>query len=411
MNLTFWLLAAVLLGIAFFIIIRPLLQNREIVGEDSEQTNIAIAHDRAEELKQQLQAGTLSQQQYDEQYAELELNLGDELDLKPVSQKLTASGKWMIVVILVSLPVYAILTYFALGEPDALIKAETKPVQSVQQGGQDINAMIAKLAQRLKDNPDNAQDWIMLGRSFKYVKQYQLALNSFKKARALLGDQPDVLLHYADALAMMNNGSLAGEAEQLVFKALEKSPKDPTGLWLAGMAKAEKQEFTQAVSYWRQLLRVLPSGSDSLKQVEGLIASVQARMENPGFVEQPGTTVQNQQNTAVSIEVQVNIEQSIKDRLTASDTVFIYAKALSGPPMPLAIVRKQVSDLPVTVLLNDAMAMMASQKLSNYKAVKVMARISKSGTAMPQAGDWVGSVELTELKQKQSVMIVINQQI
>ncbi len=412
MNLTFWLVVAVLLVIAFFILIRPLLQSRVIVEEDSEQRNIAIAQERAEELKQQLQAGSLTQQQYDEQYAELELNLGDDLNINSVSQQNAGSqGKWMIPFVVLVLPIFSVVTYFSLGESDALIKAEMKPAQSVQQGGQDINAMIAKLAQRLKENPDNAQDWVMLGRSFKYIKEYQLAVNSFKKARALLGEQPEVLLHLADALAMLNNGSLAGKAGKLVFKALEMSPKQPTGLWLAGMAKAENKDYSQAISYWRQLLSILPPDSDSLIQVKGLIASVQAQMENPEAALQPATTVQTEESPTVSIEVQVNIDEGVKAQVNAGDTVFIYAKALSGPPMPLAIVRKKVADLPVTVILNDAMAMIASQKLSNHQAVKVLARISKSGSAMPQTGDWLGSLELTSLQEKQSVMIVINQQI
>jgi len=115
--------------------------------------------------------------------------------------------------------------------------------------------------------------------------------------------------------------------------------------------------------------------------------------------------------SAISIDVQVDLAATVKDKVSHTDTVFIYAKALTGPPMPLAIVRKQVKDLPISVTLDDNMAMMPTMKLSNFKAVKVMARVSKSGSAMPQKGDFVGSVDLTQLQENQSVVIVINEQI
>ncbi len=408
MNITFWLIVSALLAITFYIIIRPLLKTTEIEQADSDQRNIRIAQERADELKQQFDAGLLTQQQYDEQYSELELTLGDDLDIVQHSHQSNSQGRWVIPVIVLCVPVFSVFSYFSLGEPDALIKAELKQPQQLSGDGQDINAMVQQLAQRLKENPDNAKDWIMLGRSFKYLKQYQLAANSFKKAHALLGDEPEVLLHYADSLAMLKNGSLAGKAAEMVFKALEKAPNNVTGLWLAGMAKAEERNFSQAVGYWDKLLTILPPESDSYAQVKNLIAKVHAENSVAKAVENSPPV---KALAAVSIEVQVSIAPAIKSRVDDTHTVFIYAKALSGPPMPLAIIRKQVSDLPLTVTLNDAMAMMPAMKLSNFTAVKVMARISKSGTAMQQKGDFIGALDLSELASKQSVAIVVNEEI
>ena len=396
-----------LLATAFFIIIPPLLKKREIEQADSDQRNISIAQERGKDLEQQLESGILTQQQFDEQYAELESTLGDDLGIEQNTDNFSSRGKWVVPVIVIIVSLGSVFSYFSLGEPDALIKADIKQPQLANKAGQDINAMVMQLAARLKENPDNAKDWIMLGRSFKYLKQYQLAVNSFKKAHALLGDQAEVLLHYADALAMANNGRLAGKASELVFKALEKSPNDVTGLWLAGMAKAEERNFPQAFAYWNKLLTILPADSDSYQQVKNLIATVQAQNSTAEPVAKAVVKV----DAAVSIDVQTSLADELKARVSDTDTVFIYAKALTGPPMPLAIVRKQVSDLPIKVTLDDAMAMMPTMKLSNFKAVKVMARISKSGTAMQQKGDFVGSVDLTELTKNQAVVIVINQEI
>ena len=252
----------------------------------------------------------------------------------------------------------------------------------------------------------------MLGRSFKYLKQYKLAANSFKKAYNILGDEPVLMLQYADSLVMANGGVFTGKPAELIFKALEKAPNDETGLWLAGMAKAEQKEFSQAISYWSKLLAGLPADSDSAKQVNSLIAQVKAQSTGVQAAEQTvETEAKTQSESSVTIKVQVSISDSIKAKVSQNDTVFIYAKALTGPPMPLAIVRKIVSDLPLTVTLDDAMAMMPTMKLSNFKSVKVMARVSKSGTAMQQKGDFIGSLELSELTKNQAVVIVVNKEI
>ena len=408
MNLTYWLVVSVLLAIAFFIIIPPLWKKREIQQAGSDNRNIKIAKERASDLKQQLESASLTQAQFDEQYAELELNLGDDLDIVQNELKDSSQGRWIAPVILIVVPLFSIVFYLLLGEPDALKKAEITQVKSNK--SLDINTLITGLAQRLKQNPENAQDWIMLGRSFKYVKQYQLAANSFAKAYALLGDQPELMLQYADSLAMANSGKLAGKSTELIFKALEKEPDNATGLWLAGMAKAEMGDFTQAILYLRKLEALLPPDSDSYKEVQKLISTVQA--QNGGAKEVKNIAAATKDvESAVNIDVQVSLKDDIKTRVNPGDTVFIYAKALTGPPMPLAIVRKKVSDLPLSVTLNDAMAMMPAMKLSNFKQVKIIARVSKSGTAMQQKGEFIGAVELQDLAGKTSVVIVINEEI
>ena len=409
MNIVYWSGVVILIIIAFAIVLPPLWKKREIKAAGSDQRNIDIAQERVKELKLQLETGTLTQQQYDEQFYELELTLGDDLSIQQFHHQASSQGRWVVPVIALCIPLLSVFTYYSLGEPDALIKAEIKQPKQVANKGQDINAMVMRLANRLKENPDNAKDWIMLGRSFKILKQFKLAANSFEKAYQILGDDPEVLLHYADTLAMVNNGRLAGKASELVFKALEKAPNDVTGLWLAGMAKAEERDFSQALIYWRKIQTIVPKDSDPYEQVQKLIANVQAKVS--GTEQQVVVAAVTKVDSIVSINVQVDIAADIKSKVAIGDTVFIYAKALTGPPMPLAIVKKQVSDLPITVTLDDKMAMMPSMKLSNFTAVKVVARVSKSGTAMPQKGDYLGTVELTEITKDQMVIIVINEKI
>ncbi len=413
MNLTYWIAVSFLLAIAFLIIIPPLWKKREIKELDSEHRNVNIAQDRALELKQQLKAGSLSQQQFDEQYEELELSLGDDLDSEQLNRNKGSQGRWIVSVIVVCMPILSVMTYYTLGEPNALKKAlwqQEEQTQQTQLGAnptrKQINEMVNGLAQRLKQEPNNVQGWVMLGRSYKYLKRIDLAVDAFEKAYALVDDDPDLMLDYADALVMAQGGKFSGKATELIFKALEQVPNSVSGLWLAGMAKAEIGETAEAMQYWRQLEAILAPGSKALRELQNLMSSVQADKSSAPPVVEESTLA-----SAISVKVQVTMDAGIKAKVSPDDIVFIYAKALTGPPMPLAIVRKKVSDLPLSVTLDDTMAMMPTMKLSNFKKVKILARISKSGNARQQKGDFVGSLDLDKLVINTSISIVISDEI
>jgi cytochrome c-type biogenesis protein CcmH len=260
---------------------------------------------------------------------------------------------------------------------------------------------VAGLAARMKNNPNDAQGWLMLGRSYKYLQQYPEAADAFAQAYRLLGDQAEVLLSYADALAMANDGRLSGKPAELVFKALALEPNNMTGLWLGGMAKAEAGDVTGAVQLWRKLEASLPPGSEAQQEIQTLMANIESRKPE----EQPTETAPQ------GIEVEVSLAPELQPKIGPEHTVFIYAQALSGPKMPLAIVRKQVSDLPLTVNLNDSMAMMPEMKLSRFDKVKLIARISKSGNATQQPGDLIGVIDSVDLADRTRNIIVIDSEV
>jgi cytochrome c-type biogenesis protein CcmH len=268
-----------------------------------------------------------------------------------------------------------------------------------------MKAMVTGLAERLKQQPDDAVGWTMLGRSYKYLEQYAKAADAFGHAYKLIGDQPEIMLLYADMLAFANDEQMAGKPEQLVFKALALEPDNMTGLWLGGMAKAQTGEFVAAMALWKKLEALLPPGSESQQEIQGLLAKLATQI--------PEGTVMPEAKpaSAASIEIQVSLTPELQKLANPDDTVFVYAQALSGAKMPLAIVRKQVSELPLMVSLTDAMAMMPAMKLSNFEQVKLLARISKSGDAMQHPGDLIGMIEQVALTDKSLKHIIINSQI
>jgi len=404
----FLLIASVLILSAFLLILPPLWRKQAIQDTDLDQRNILIAQHRLAELKENRRSGGISQAQYEEQLADLEQALSDDLDIKSHVSSTQSQGRWVVYVLALGVPLLAGALYFSLGNYQAISHSAEMAVDPDTLKMAEINKMVDGLAEKLKNNPDDAQGWLMLGRSYKFQQQYPKAVDAFANAYRLLGDQAEVMLLYADAIAYASDKNLAGKPTELVFKALALEPDNMNALWLGGMAKAQQGDPATAIKLWKKLVALLPPGSDSQQEIQGLLAKIES--ESPQAVAKPEST-QPANVSSVTIDVQVSLAPELQKSASPGDTVFIYAQALSGPKMPLAIVRKQVSDLPLTVSLNDTMAMMPNMKLSNFQNVKLLARISKSGNAISQPGDLIGVIDQVALTDKNSHEIIINGQV
>ena len=405
MNMLFLLIASVLILSAFLLILPPLWRKQAFQAADLDQRNILIAQHRLAELKENKRSGGISQAQFEEQLADLEQALSDDLDIKSHVSPSQNQGRWVVYVLVLGVPLLAGALYLSLGNYQAISHSAEMAVDPDTLKLAEINKMVEGLAEKMKNNPDDAQGWLMLGRSYKVLEQYPKAVDAFANAYRLLGDQAEVMLLYADAMAYATDKNLAGKPTELIFKALVLEPDNMNALWLGGMAKAQQGDPVTAIKLWKKLAALLPPGSDAQQEIQGLLAKIES--ESPQAVTQPEAS--QQANTpGVAIDVQVSLAPELQKSTSPSDTVFIYAQALAGPKMPLAIIRKQVSDLPVTVSLNDAMSMMPNMKLSNFANVKLLARISKSGNAISQPGDLIGVIDQVALPDKGNHKIVIN---
>lgn len=400
MTTAFWLTASALIAVAFTFVLPPLWRRPGSIDIETERFNVDIAKQRLLDLKEQRSAGAITADEYEDLYQELQSVLADDLHIESASRQSESSGRWLIVLALIVIPLVSVTLYRALGNADALLPEVDRAARQIDE----INAMVSGLAQRLQSQPDDAEGWLMLGRSYKYMNRYAESAQAFSVAYRLLGDRADVMLQYADALAMANDGRLVGKPSELVAKALKLAPDDSTALWLSGMAKAEAGKYDEALRHWQKLAAQMPKGSEPYREVQGLIAQVMERL---------GTTPAEQQPAAIAkgLKVSVAISEELQGVVSATDTVFIYAQALQGPPMPLAIVKMQVADLPVTVVLSDEQAMMPAMRLSKFDRVKVSARISLSGQAESRPGDWIGIVESVAPAEKEGVTITIDQKV
>lgn len=418
MNLLFFLIAACLVLLALLFILPPLWRQRPIAKAAMNERNIAIAKQRLAELTEQLQTNALSQVQYDEQRAELEQALSDDLELATEVNTDSTRGQWLSYLLMIALPVLAVSLYWGLGNfqainptPEMLASSE-QPALPNQEA---INKMVDGLAKKMQADPNNAEGWLMLGKSYKHLEKYAQSADAYAHAYKLLGDKPDVMLQYAEALSFVNDEQVTGKSADLVFKALALEPTNPNALWLAGMAKAQVGEFMAAKKLWTQLASSLPEGSEAQQETRGLLTKIDSKIAEAN--NETGTKIVNQEAAnaeattpaaTASVDVQVSLAPELQAQTSPTDTVFIYAQALSGPQMPLAIVRKQVSELPLAANLTDAQAMTPAMKLSNFADVKLLARISKSGNAMKQAGDLIGVLESVTVADKTRHTLVIN---
>ena len=260
--------------------------------------------------------------------------------------------------------------------------------------------MVDRLADRLKSHPDDFEGWVMLARSYVAMDKHPQAIQAFAQAQRLHPDDANLLADYADALAMVNNHSLEGEPSRMVDRALQLDAKNTKALALAGTAAFERKDYAGAVRFWETLVQVEPADGPFASQVQGGIAEAR-KLAGMAPAASPAAAASAPPADAVAaapaaasgpgrVAGTVTLAPALRTRAGPDDTVFVFARAADGPRMPLAILRKQVRDLPLTFTLDDSMAMSPSATLSGAGRVVVGARVSKSGNAMPQAGDLQG---------------------
>lgn len=229
---------------------------------DRKTANLAIFRDQLAELEREKAEGSLAEADFEQARRELQRRLLEEVE--PAADEATpashAPTRKTAVAILLLLPILGLLGYGVLGDPRALDPEQTAAPPQVTQ--EQIEGMVAKLAERLKANPDDPKGWLMLARSYKSMGRYAEAAEAFGKAEKVVDEQPDLLAAYAETLAMAEGKGLKGKPQQLVEKALKLDPTHAHSLFLAGAAAMERGDNKQGIAYWEALLPQVEPGSE-----------------------------------------------------------------------------------------------------------------------------------------------------
>jgi len=408
----FFIIAVILTLIAIAFVVPPFLKkkpnstkNTQTSDVDRNAMNVSIYKERLAELEQE----DLTTEQLAQAKQELEKTLAQDLASAEGGISNQARARWATsIIVAIAIPVLALGSYWKLGSWQLLTKVEAQPTSHSNTGSEsEFDEMVIKLAARLEKQPDNLEGWQMLARSYAVMGDYAKTVQTYNKIMAHFGDQPDVLSDYAEFLAQSNQGKFIGLPTQLLKTALSVNPQHGKALWLSGLAAMENSDYEAAVKHWQAVLVQLPpSETKIIELLERHIAKAREHIEgnSPASVAKPSHDVKK----VSKIEVQVKLAPDLQNQLKPNQTLFIYARATTGSPMPLAILRKSASELPITVTLDDSMAMMRDKNLSSVQAVTVMARISSSGGARLQSGDLVGEVTPVVLSEQDKVEVIIN---
>jgi cytochrome c-type biogenesis protein CcmH len=408
-GVMFWVAAGILLGVVIAILSWPLLRRRRSLAASRRGINAAIYRDELAELEKDRQNSALSADDYQVAREELERRvLEDTAESDPVAgaPESKASPRTALA-LLVLLPLLSLPLYFVLGNPAAL---SPEPVEQAAQGGHgngapsmgDLEKMAGILAAKLEKNPDNPEGWIMLARSYKALGRYDDAEKAYGRVGPSMDTEPALMLEKVELAAYKSDGKIEGRALALLNQVLSKEPDNPQALVLGGTAAFYRADYQGAITYWDRLLKQVAPDSEDAKNLSSGIAEARARMggkagtmaEQAKGGKSASTEPQTSDKTAAgkSISGRVELSAAFKAKAAPDDTVFIFAKALQGPRMPLAVVRAKVSDLPLAFSLDDSSAMAPELKLSGFAEVKIEARVSKSGDAIAKPGDLIGTL-------------------
>jgi cytochrome c-type biogenesis protein CcmH len=428
----FWGLAAVMTIIALLFTVPSLLRaGRSTKAQpDPDALNTEIIKAQLAELDTDLKMGRLDENQYAAARRDLERELLD--DLSPAgaaaATKPARSGQWVVALLVIAIPLMAVALYQQLGSKQIIPLLEQRGTATTgspgrhEMGEESLEQMVNVLAEKLKGKPDDLRGWVLLARSYETLNRYADALGAYRNARRLSGDNPEVLADYADALVMANGGRFSDEAGEVLQKAVEAQPNNVKALWLIGHWKNQQGSYTEAINYWQRAAALLPAGSEDSRVIAQQISQLQQRLgitpSAPAAVAAaspagaPATAGGGTPAAAGhAITVTVALDPALAAQAAPESTVFIFARAVQGPPMPLAAIRKQVKELPVTVTLDDSNAPLPGMTLSKFDQVTVGARISASGNPLPQSGDLEGSQSPVSVASPGTVAITIDREV
>ena len=398
--LLFWVLATLMTVVALAFVLVPMLRHRKTRGPSERDANLDVLRGQRREIEADIASGVLPAESRDEALAELVARAQSDLpDESTAPSPASARRPWVAAAIVaVALPAVTFGTYLALGMPGA-----TDPKNLARQDAppddHQVLAMVENLAKKVRERPDDVQGWSLLARSMAALGRFPEAADAYAHLAKLVPNDPQILADYADALGMAQGRRLAGKPYDLVKAALAIDPKHRKSLALAGTAAMDAGDFAGAHKYWQTLAAELPPGSEDETQVRNILEELRQRAAAAGQALPKGPAVAAAPPAAPSgktVAGSVSVAPEIAAKVSRSDTLFIFARAEGGARVPLAVVRASAGQLPMTFALDDSMAMAPGANLSSAQAVRVEARITKSGNATPQSGDLVGRSEVVK---------------
>ena len=367
--------------------------------------NVAAFRTRLRELEADVASGVLAPDAVAAMRQELETRLLGDVDEAPEPELAGASSLLLPAGCALALLVFAGAWYAMEGgwRTQALIELARLDPEGARQ--QSVNDSIARLRARVESHPEEVESWTWLGRSYLSRGSFSDAAQAFAKANELRGQQdPDLLVEEGEALAYAQERSMAGAPAERFAAALALAPGHPQALWYAGIAAVQSGDDARAIELWERLQK-----QELADDMRGVVAHSLMQLRARSGIKAPAQTAAAPAPAAsgLQLEVDISIAPELAGKVQPSDTLFVFAQDPSGPPMPVAVQRLPPT-LPARTTLDDSNSPMPTHKLSSLDRWRLVARVSRSGNAIPQAGDLEGTVELGKADASKPVRIVIS---
>jgi len=441
----FYVFAVAMMALLLFVMLKGLLNPAIRDETNHKDVNIGIARDRKAVTKDALSKGHIDQDTYDRELADIESTLATELTEGPNSSQsrvMRLVGAVFITGLVVGV---SVVMYQRLGSSEVMSdrfltqtgavilpngatvdirvaeamqsgvaprdvadQVNAAPAASADGGPGSLETLLPQLEARLQENPDDLQGWTLLSRTYMNIQAYDKAEAALLEVNRLDEGNPEFIVMLAESIALQDGGNLIGEPQSLINDALAIEPENQRGRLLLGLSYQQSGQHEEAIELFEDLRASPLLNTQGVENITNMInQSLAAMGEQPN--EQATATAANKagETAGASLQVSASLSDAAAADVKPEDSVFIFARATSGPPMPLAVVRLTVADLPVTVTLDDTQAMIPNMTLSTFPSVTVSVRVSASGEAIAQPGDWFGELTdvLTETPAELSVVV------
>lgn len=438
----FWVYAVLIIALALSFVLFPLLRrntdtSRIIDAEDRQEQNIKIFKERLAELEKELAAGVLDNQAFTALKTELELGLLDDVDSVNTAQSSAAANEtlsasvqgkpYRLISALLTLATigFSLALYFKIGAYDdqkqlesmRFAPAEIAQAREAAESG-NMGSLVDQLYSKLKTSPDNVEGWMLLSRTAMNMENYGLAAEGFQTVVTSLekrGEDASAVYGLLAQARYFESGGMSIVAQAAVSQALSKNPNEVNAIGLKAIHAFDQKKYGQAADLWERLLSIAPE-HPARGSIEAGIARAKAMagmssMPKVATSEEPTDNAETNQFGAASITVSVELEEEFLSEVSPSDTVFVFARAVSGPPMPLAASKHMVSELPLSLVLDDSKSMSPQLRLSSANEVRVMARVSKSGQPIAQPGDIETQAVIVSTRTNARANLVLDQKV
>ena len=403
MGMTFWVPLVLLTLLALAFLIYPLVFFQPSKDRiDRRQQNLATYRSRMEELDAELESGNIEKETYEKLKVEMEANLLEDVgDPETVSEQPIQGSRrvvWAVTItVMVAVPLGAFYFYDRFGFQDELAHArEISQMQElVQSDPAEMFRLLSDLRERLEAEPDHVEGWTVLARSNMQLERYDEAAEAFGELAAAMerteeGTPGSAWGLQAQALFIGAQGRMTPEVREAIEKARAHNPDEVNALSLLGISSFQAGSYREAVGYWERILEVAPDHPQAGSVRQGIVRAYNELGEPvPQELLAPADVAANAAADA-NITTQVQLSEQAASDVTEEDVVFVYARAMDGPPRPLSIARLHVGDLPTDVTLDGTMGMTEEDGIRPGQEIMLVARVSRDGNATPQPGDWEG---------------------